>query len=286
MSNGIVLPPLNIGAVAGVGTGSSGPGGLLSRHDIGGGPWNAPNPGHVMQALSFQRYEVYGDGYWREMLTKLLEEQKGAMRDGKVTFVNGKLVTDFKVLPIADNYMCLNPSVTALQALHYAHSLRPVPPLSEVRNLSGGALTPFSALSHFLNGDGGEVRTNINTLGLKISSRPIPELESLIEAAPAGSSPIVIQKFPYKTGNDSWATGLWLGSISLKLEGVLHKSDSSIRFDGVARAYHDLYDANKSTHRDALSESATGVLAELERFLKGTPYTIAIDGELPVIIER
>lgn len=286
MSNGIVLPPLNIGAVSGVGSGSSGNSGGFPSHNMGGGAWNAPNPGHIMQALAFQRYSVYAEGYWREILTKLLEEQKTAMRDGKVVFLTNGLVVDFRVLPIADNYMCVNPSVTAIQALHYAHSIRPLPNIDEVKNLSGGVLTPVAALSHFLNGNGGEVKTNINSLGLRLSTTHIPQLEGAIRAAPIGSSIVNVDKVTYKTGQDSWATGLWLGSITLKVEGTLHKSEQSIRFEGVARAYHDRYDANKSTHRDALSESATSVLAEVERFLKGTPYLVAIEGEFPILISR
>ncbi len=286
MSNGIVLPPLNIGAVADVGSGSSPTGGLFSRHSTGGGAWNAPNPGQIVQAMALQRFAVYSDGYWREMLIKLLDEQKTVMHDGRVTYISNNLSLDFRVLPVADNYMCVNPAVTVIQALHHANSLRPMPQMDEVRRLSGGTLTPFSALSHFLNGNGGEVRTNINSLGLNLSKTAMPQLDAIINSAPVGRTNITIEKFPYKTGQDSWATGLWLGSISLKLEGVLDKSDQSIRFEGVARAYHDLYDANKSTHRDALSESATSVLAEIERFLKGTPYPIAIEGDLPVLIER
>lgn len=277
MSTTIQLPAISVSAAA--------PG----YAPIRGLPSPAPNPGETFNAYMLQRFPHYAEGRWREMLIKLTDEQSRYMKDGKITSLTESIRRDLTMLPLADNFLCKNPHLSPGQALfQMARNYDPRrDKLSEARELSGSVLTPVAALSHFLNGDGAEVRTNINNLGLKLSSSThMPELEKLFASAPYGSSPLRIDKMAYKTGNDSWGTGLWLGSISLKIEGIVHKGKDNLKFVGNAKAYHDLYDANKGTHRDALSEKATSVLAAIEEYLKGTPYPIAIQGELPINIER
>ena len=68
---------------------------------------------------------------------------------------------------------------------------------------------------------------------------------------------------------------------------TLHKTGGGqITFDGVARAYHDTYDFNASAHRSEIGEKATAGGRQLDRIIKGTPYEIIIEGELPINIQR
>lgn len=198
-----------------------------------------------------------------------------------------ELLFDVSKVPIADKYMCINPHALSTDAISEAISgwgFRKN--ISEARELSGGVLTPFAALSHYLDGSGADVITSLNRLGLNLSSTRIPALESALANAGVGSSPVSLPQVAYNTRQDSWMTWTWLGHITLKIEGVVHKShDGRLSFTGVARAYNDIYDFNASTHRSELGEAATAG----GRYLggsKGKSYQIIIQGEVPISIQR
>jgi len=276
MSSGITLPVLTVSAV----------GPVFSSTALGGAA-AFPNPGAFMASMHPKRLHKYGEGYWREMMLMHLEEVNRQIQNGWRYGLTAELAFDISKIPLADKYMCLNPHALSTDAVREAISgwgyRRPI---SEARELSGGILTPFSAWSHYLDGSGADVTTNINRLGLNLSTTMIPALESALASAGIGSSPINIPRISYNTKQDSWITWTWLGHITLKIEGVVNKShDGRLTFSGVARAYNDTYDFNASTHRSELGEAATAG----GRYLggaKGKPYQIVIEGEVPISIQR
>lgn len=274
----IELPPIYVGATA---PGYSSSGGL---------PFPGPNPGVMLRNQMLQRHGYYAQGMWREMIMKLCQEQAANMRNG--TFPGGihpSFTRDCFGLQWADTYLSHNPGSTLAQALWHVGSKDPLSPpeASQPVEFSGSSLTPVAALGHFMYGKGTEASTNINSLGLKLNSASIPMLDNAISSAPEGSTVVSLDKVPYNTANDSWMTGLWLGNITLKIEGTITKSaDGSVTFHGEARAYHDTYDANPGSWRSAFGESATDVLSKIQEYLKAQPYPIAIKGSYPIEIKK
>jgi hypothetical protein len=276
MSNGITLPPLVTTATA---PGYSPP--------SGGGTWGAPNPALVFTAQQLDRNNYYAQGLWREMIIKITKEQEASIRNGVALGIVSSIVRDMQAIPFADNYICLNPNISPAQALYYATNNFKAGSVPESKLLSGGLLTPVAALGHFLYGKGVAAETNINSLGLDLSGTRIPMLESALTQAPMGRTPITLDKVPYNTGSNSWHTEAWLGNITLKIEGTVTKNENgTLSFNGGARAYNDVYDANPSTFRDAVGENSTRVLAAVEKYLNAQPYEIAIKGTNVISIER
>ncbi|NIF28356.1 lipid II-degrading bacteriocin [Pantoea sp. Tr-811] len=259
-----------------------------------GGPFNAPNPGLVVISQMQQRQAFYSAGMWREMVMKLCNEQLTYMPGGKIgpTGVIGGFGMDCSTLQWADIYMSNNPSMNAAQALNYVTGKmtsgnKIVPEASMPSKFSGGVLTPVAALGHFMYGKGSTAQANINSIGLQLNSTEIPALNNALVSAPVGTSTVSIDKIPYNTANDSWATGLWLGNITLKIEGTITKSaDGSVAFQGEARAYNDTYDANPGSWRSAFGESATHVLSEIQKHVNATTYEIEIQGSYPISIRK
>ena len=274
MSTEIKLPPLNITAVSPV----------FGSTSLGAAP-NMPNPGAFLAAMHPKRLHKYGEGYWREVIIKHMVNRY--IQNGWRYVPTAELVFDMWKVPLADKYMCLNPHALSAQAINEAlHGGGYRKKISDAKELSGGPLTPAAAFFHYLDGSGTDVVTNINRLGLNLSAAKIPALERAIAAAGVGSSPINIAMLSYNTKQDSWLTWTWLGHISLRIEGVVHKNaDGSLSFNGVARAYNDIYDFNASTHRSEVGEAATAG----GRYLggsKGKPYQIVIQGESAISIQR
>lgn len=277
MAGTVTPPPINVSAAA-PGYAPVSPSSQLP----------APAPGLVVRAQLEQRLQQYAEGYWREMLVKLMREQSAYMEGGEVKLLNPAVGMDFLVVSHADQYMCLNPEVSMQHALFHAlRNLQPYAKVSDVTELSAGPLTAVAALSHFLFGKGEAVATDINRLSINLATKNIPALEQAFSSALVGSSPICVGMFSYDMAQDSWLTGAWLGSIPLRLEGMLHKrKDNSFTFSGGVRAYDNTYDANRSTHRELIGEEAARVLVAIQSYLGAVPYTIAIKGEMPIVIER
>lgn len=276
MSNGIVLPPLTVSATA--------PG---YRPPAAGGAWPAPSPAMVFIAQQQERNVFYSQGMWREMIIKITNEQQASIRNGVAVGIVTSIVRDMQAIAFADNYICLNPNMSPAQALNYTARNFKAGSVPESTGLSGGALTPVAAFGHFLYGKGAATETNINSLGLNISGTAIPMLESAFARAPVGRTTIVLDKVPYDTASNSWMTGVWLGNITLKIEGVITKHENGkLSFAGGARAYNDLYDANAGTWRTAIGENATSILAAVQTYLNAEPYQIAIKGTSVIAIDR
>lgn len=246
-----------------------------------------PRPGNVIAAQHPFRLRKYGEGYWREMTIKHMEEINRQLQSGWRYMPTAELLFDIAKVPVADKYMCLNPYALPTDAMRESiNGWGFRKKTTEAKELSGGILSPFSAWSHYLDGSGADVLTQINRLGLNLSAAKIPALESAFASAMVGTSPLSIPKVAYNTRQDSWLTWTWLGNISLKIEGTVHKDHNGrVSFVGTARAYNDVYDFNASTHRSELGEAATAG----GRYLganKGKPYQIVIQGEAPISIQR
>lgn len=274
----IELPPIHVSATA---PGYSSSGGL---------PFPAPNPAIILRDQMLQRHTYYGQGMWREMVIKLCNEQAANMTNG--TFPGGihpSFRKDCYGLQWADTYMCQNPGATPAQALWHVGSKDPLAPpeASLPTEFSGSVLTPVAALGHFMYGEGSTAKTSINSLGLNLNAQSISALDNALASATVGSSRVSLDKVPYNTANDSWMTGLWLGNITLKVEGTITKfADGRVNFDGEARAYNDTYDANPGSWRSAFGESATAILGKIQQELNAKPYSIEIQGSYPISIRK
>ena len=261
MNNGITLPPIDVTATA-----------PEYAPPQSGGAWPAPNPAVVFTAQQEQRNVFYAQGLWREMTIKVTNEQQAYIKNGVAVAVVQSIVRDMQAIPFADNYMCLNPNMSAAQALNYTMRNYKAGSVPEAIGLSGGTLTPLAALGHFLYGNGAAAETDINSLGLRLSQTTIPMLESTLAHAPLGQTFITLDKVPYNTGSDSWTTEAWLGHITLKIEGTIMKHENGkLSFNGAARAYHDIYDANPGAFRNAVGENSTSVLAAIQKYLNAKP---------------
>jgi hypothetical protein len=138
-------------------------------------------------------------------------------------------------------------------------------------------------LAHAISGEGTPLHVKIEKIGINPTPNNIPTLRSLLENAHIGSSPILLEKVGYNSGADSSIAGAYLGNITLKISGVVHKSDSKhFTFTGEARAYHDIYDADASSHRSWLAETSTTVLRAIMDSEQSKPYKIVISGSLPL----
>lgn len=146
----------------------------------------------------------------------------------------------------------------------------------ETPKLSGGTFTPVKALGHYLWGNGEKLEVDINSIGLQIKEHNLSLLKQTIEHAKTpGKYHLVDPKVAYDTGRDSWISGAYLGRITLRVEGdFIRHNDTSWQFTGTVKAYHDLYDFNKSNRPLALEQLTTA-----GRALPGKSYEIDISGE-------
>src|SRR5699024_2117053 len=97
-----------------------------------------------------------------------------------------------------------------------------------------------------------------------------PGVESLVSGERQGNFSID-SRVPFSTSGDQ---SLFLGSITLRLQGSLSMDASTYSFKGTLKSFDDFYDFNKSTHRSLLGELLTRIGATQE----GTPYWIEIRG--------
>ncbi|NER61945.1 lipid II-degrading bacteriocin [Pseudomonas sp. MAFF212428] len=143
---------------------------------------------------------------------------------------------------------------------------------------SGGVLTPFHALAHSISGKGEPVIFPVGSIGLNVKLPSVRPFMDAVNAKGKGVHKIDV-KFTHDVRKDSLQSGWALGNITLRVVGnVKVAEDGAWIFDGELRAYDDLYDANASTHRDWIGESATSFL----RSVMQTPYTIKMPGVISV----
>ncbi|MDI2595390.1 lipid II-degrading bacteriocin [Pseudomonas sp. 681] len=258
----------------------------------GGGTMQSP--AIVFNQMQLIRNNYYVKGMWRQVVVKLCSEAEFYMNKSGGKFaawmVGDAFQRDFKILPFADNYMCVT-GVSPEAALWYAYQnpllVTQANAVQQSKQLSATDLGPVSALGHFINGNGSSVEMDITKLGLTPSVTKIPLLEQHLASMPVGTSSVFIDKVPYDTFADSFNTGVVLGHITLKIEGTATKSEAgAVTFNGVARAYNDKYDANQGSFRNALPEAATTILRKIQEVTNAKEYEIEIKGSLPINIQR
>jgi RHS repeat-associated protein len=128
-----------------------------------------------------------------------------------------------------------------------------------------------SAFEHYKGGSGAPLRMNfgdIDTSNVKAIS--FPQMQNLISGEKIGVFPID-SRTPFSTSGDQ---GLFLGNITLRLQGTLTLDQTSYSFNGTLKSFDDIYDFNKSTHRGAIGE----LLTRFGATQTGTTYWIEIRG--------
>ena len=270
MQRPIILPPLDI-------TASSIPN--MGGHPVPSGP---PLTLPLIKAMAAsQRLRAYLNGDWHLIINNLLIDA-----ERNTPHFNGAIKEDLATAHHADQLMCRSLQAVAEQAWKQGFSVaksRGYDIDASENELSGGVFSPLKALSHALSGEGATMQVKIEKTGIRPTPNNIPALRTLIENAQTGSSRIHLEKVFYDTGIDSKITAAYLGNITLRITGDVHKHDQHhFTFNGEARAYHDRYDANASTHRNWLAEKATTMLDKIMQTKGAKDYDIAITGSLPI----
>jgi len=246
--------------------------------DFGGPPLTPPALRAIANGI---RLRSYLKGEWQATINNLLIE---ATRNNP-HFI-GPIKDDLTAAHYADQFMCLNPLATAEFAWRQGWSQARSKGMTIEKNeneLSGGIFSPMKALAHAISGEGTPLQIKIENIGINPKLANLPALRTMINNARIGSSPISIEKTAYNTGIDSRITEAYLGNITLKITGHVHKYDQQrFTFTGEARAYHDIYDANPSSHRSWLAENATTVLSAIMQSANSKSYEISISGALPI----
>lgn len=136
-----------------------------------------------------------------------------------------------------------------------------------------GLLTSAGALAHYLNGSGTSLSmqfSEINTATVKA----VMFRQVLSELVQGGCDRTVniddSRAFPL-SGDEA----LFLGHITLRLQGTLSISNGTWVFRGKLTSFPDVYDFNPSNHRTTAGEFST----TLGSYLPGTSYRINIIGE-------
>lgn len=180
----------------------------------------------------------------------------------------------------ADRNLVLNPNSSVYDAYHKSS---PAPNQYDYRSMSmkeisGNVTSPIVAIAHYLWGNGEARSVNIANIGLQISPISIPSVAQIVNAGVVGSFPIS-GKFTHNTEDYNIITGSYLGSITLKTEGIVTvSSNGSWTYNGVVRAYDDKYDFNLSTHRGVIGEALTRLGARYS----GKEYGISIPGQIDI----
>ncbi|WP_289368053.1 lipid II-degrading bacteriocin [Pantoea stewartii] len=150
--------------------------------------------------------------------------------------------------------------------------------------LSGTLWSPFSAMANFLWGNGRTMNVDINRIGLNLQPAGINGFQDKLASMSAPGIYNFTHQFAYNTGNDSVAANLYLGNITLKIEGTLNRAaDGTWTLSANARGFQDTYDFNASTHRTIAAEQLTTAGRFLQSLTSGSkPFPININGDLPV----
>ena len=150
--------------------------------------------------------------------------------------------------------------------------------------LSGTLWSPFSAMANFLWGDGRPMNIDINRIGLNLQPAGIKGFQDQLASMSAPGIYNFTHQFSYDTGNDSVAANLYLGNVTLKMEGTLNRAEGGTwTINANVRGFQDTYDFNASTHRTKAAEQLTTAGRFLESLAPGSkPFPININGDLPL----
>ncbi|MEZ1420701.1 lipid II-degrading bacteriocin [Pseudomonas monteilii] len=249
---------------------------------LGGNP--APFPAQAIAIMHAERSAAYAKGHWAQMIQNHVKMMRN---NTPVSYgLDGIIIGEFKVGSATDAIMLRNPSLTLPQAweqgVKEGAKIKTLAELAAPVEFSGGVFTPFRALIHWVVGKGAQAKVNIKNIGISPSPQKIPDLLSIINGAQPGRTQVDL-KVPYNTGMDSAVSRIYLGSITLRIQGEVVRTESGVvTFTGKVKAYSDRYDANASSHRGGFDEGATTALREMGRVANAQDYEILIEGELPI----
>ncbi|MBD1600240.1 lipid II-degrading bacteriocin [Pseudomonas typographi] len=157
-------------------------------------------------------------------------------------------------------------------------SMYGTPTLTE--ELSGNTFTIMKAYSHYLMGKGVPLTWRLENTGITPTVAKLPDLQRAISLAGTGITNIDIN-MAYDAGLDSSVAKYVIGNITIRAVGKIVRPESGpITFNGEIRAYNDLYDFDKSTHRSILTEAATTAGRLVGQRAKATPYEIQLPGAI------
>ena len=185
----------------------------------------------------------------------------------------------------ADSYIAKGMVSGADEAMRMAISKPFGSVIGTDNELTGGVLSPLSALAHFVEGTGRPMWMNIHNVGMRFDLGKFNHLKNAMQTAPQGVSGYSLAQQNYNTLNDSLAVGGVLGNITLRLEGTINKVGSFTSFSGVARAWDDSFDTNLGDFRSAAAEFSTRVLKKIGQATNAKEYPIQIIGQLPLHFE-
>lgn len=228
-------------------------------------------PPQVLQDIFFIKNDICGPN-WQPAFQEILRNESGAMHDTLriLSLVDMRLVDGGEIGAVYDHTAMVVGKAMILGAES--------PYTMANRVLSGSPLTPIHAYAHTLYGRGQPLTYPLESIGLKVTMNDVKGFEQAVLSAGVGTTPVDI-RFTRDTLQDGVAQGLTLGTITMRAVGAIHKDASGAWiYDGVFRAFDDIYDANPSTHRDLTGEIATGVLDSI----MGQSYSIKMPGEIPV----
>ncbi|TCM44839.1 colicin M-like protein [Rhizobium sp. PP-F2F-G48] len=144
--------------------------------------------------------------------------------------------------------------------------------------LHAGSFMPINALTHYLFGNGKDMKLNINDANIHISTKEISALQTAINSKVIGKQHIE-STFSYSTYNDPGTSEVsyTVGNIRLTVKGDFTRTSANKwSFDGELTGLPDRYDGNMDTARSVYATLATAVLATLEVTKDGTPFNINI----------
>lgn len=248
----------------------------------------APFPHLMIARMVEERSIAYGRGDWSPMF----QRHAKAMRNNKpIPYgLDSFIIGDIKVAYGADRVHLKNQDLSTLdawtQGIKEGAKTKDLKELAVETEFSGNVFTPFAALAHWLVGDGKATSVKIENIGIRPSPETIPDLKAIIDTAGVGETSVKL-KVPYSTAQDSQISRIYLGNITISVEGtVVHTASGRVSFTGVVKAFSDRYDANASGHRAQFDEGATTALREIGRVSKAKDYEIKITGELPINYAR
>ena len=237
---------------------------------------NMPGSGPLLVQTAYSFY--HSPNFCLQALTQLESYIKKHGANDPLTLQ--VIATNVGYMCNADRNLILHPALSVYDAYH---SIKPAPSKYDYRSMninqmSGRSTTPVVAFAHYLWGNGAERSVNLSNIGLNISPSEIPAITNIVNSGVIGTFPISAN-FTRDTAKDSIVAGAYLGNITLATEGTLTvASNGSWGYNGVVRAYNDTFDFNPSTHRGPIAE----VLTRLGGLYSGTPYSIAIPGQLQI----
>lgn len=212
----------------------------------------------TMQMLDYSDSQAFVVDFFKEFLS----ENKKTILDTLKRYANFDFVTEDRDLMMLQ-FMKAKDISTSYDTFDH--------------KLSGSIFTPVTALAHYIWGNGETLHVDLEDINLSLFTSEIPALQALANNKANIGTTKVSTKFAYQTYKDSYSTAAYLGSVTLKLDGEFRRTTKDKwSFDGKLKAYHDIYDANPFSDRNAIADLSTKVLDLIGKTGGGTPLKLQL----------